>query len=297
MTLIEKREEVRITLHGSSDIEIDTLTTFLHSIINILKLVSEETIDDGGYRKFLVTNITKGSFVIDLMTVFASNPNLLGTTFSALNAFKTFLDIKKHLKGEKPNGIHVENDKVIIQNCNNSIIIVPQIHFDQMTSQPEIDYNLTKIMQALKKDENRTGVMFEYTNENSDLVDKVELPAEDVPQLVKATDFGDFIEGIEENIMETNITLRKLDFDGTTQWSVYLNGEKENVTITDAEFFKDVKDGKYTFGTHTVLRVIIKVKFMIDSSKNPLPNEKVTYEVVKVISVFTENVERTSILN
>ena len=64
-------ESMKIRIGGDNDIDLETLTNTLSSTIEALKLISDDVLDDKDYCKFVVKNVERGSFVLDIQTVSA----------------------------------------------------------------------------------------------------------------------------------------------------------------------------------------------------------------------------------
>lgn len=77
--MIMNTESMKIRIGGDNDIDLETLTNTLSSTIEALKLISDDVLDDKDYCKFVVKNVERGSFVLDIQTVTA-----IGTICSTL---------------------------------------------------------------------------------------------------------------------------------------------------------------------------------------------------------------------
>lgn len=295
---MEIKEELRLKLGGSDDIQIDTLTEVLKGTLETLKSLSDDIVDEGGYRNFVVKNVTKGSFILEIWSIISSNPQTsIFYATSALAAFKTFLDIKKHLKGSQPAETTVINGNVTIKNTENEIIIVNQVIYDKFSTDGDIDAGIQRIFRALDKDNTRPNVDFEVKTDNLE-ESTVSVSSNEYKAFTKPINLTSTNNSLKEDTFEANIRLSKIDFTGDTKWSIYVSGGvKETATLVDSIFIDDVKAGKYLFGTSTTMKARILSKYQVNENGLPIEGKRRELTILEVLEVYNKDYDIGSLFN
>ena len=117
-------EEMKIEIGGSNDVELSTLSKVLANTTASLEMIAEQSIDNGSYCRFVVKNIEKGSFVIDIVQILSVGSQLLPQVSSVVDTFKDILEIRKVLHGEKPKSIEKGKDGSVLITGNDGQVVV-----------------------------------------------------------------------------------------------------------------------------------------------------------------------------
>ena len=287
----EIRETMSIIIEGSNEIDIETLSTTLTNTSRVLKKSTQYSLD-GEYQKFVVKDVRKGSFVIDLAAVISANPDLLGNVVTAISMFKTFLDIKKHLQGNKPKGIIEIKNNFIVENNNGTILNVDKITFNAYTDTQEIEDNLSRLMKSLSNDERVTSLKV-VTTRNEETNESTYNP----DAMSSAYDVSLISNKIDVQRTRQVIKLAKLDFVGTSKWQAYVNTELVSLNMLDEEFRNNISEYSFTLGTK--LDVELEIRYQVDNLGFPVRGKKAEYRILKVYSVSdsSEKNEQISIDN
>lgn len=281
-----------INLGGGDEVDIETLTVVLANTLKILKKAAQYTEEDT-YQKFVVTDVRKGSFIIELMAVVATSPNLLGEAATAVQLFKNFLEIKKHLQGVEPKSVTEVHKHIHIENVFGNVYSCEKISFNAYTESTDIDDALSTIAKRLGDDDQRDGLIMGIENEVSK--EKVSFSKEDLFTMSTRIDLSKLSPGVVKQKLIQSVIVGKIDFEGDSKWTIYINGVKENVKMNDEEFRKNI--GMYKFTKGTKLDVEMDVMFHVDESGIPLGNRKHQYVITKIIAVYNDEVDQVRLFN
>jgi hypothetical protein len=287
----EINDNMKIILGGEDEVEIETLTVVLSNTIKILKKASQYT-DEHSYQKFVVTDIKKGSFIIEVMAMVASSPNILGNTATAIQMFKNFLDIKKHLNGSEPKSVVEVHNHYKIENLNGDIYDCDSITFNAYTENADIDDSISIMAKKLTEDTQRDGIS---VNINNNIGNKVEFSKDEIKLMTKRIDLSKLSPNIVSQRLFQKVIVGKIDFDGDSKWTIYINGSKENVKILDEDFKKNISSYKFTKGT--VMDVELDVSYHVDNNEIPLNNRRPQFTIIKVFNVLNDEVTQSSFMS
>lgn len=277
-------EEMSIILAGENEVNIDTLVTTLSCTANLLKK-STQYFSESDYQKFVIKDVRKGSFIVDLVAVAINNPTLLKNTGTAIAMFKTFLDIKQHLSGSEPKEIIENQNNVTITGDNNTVVVFDKLAFDAYTDNQDIDDKITKMMKTLSKDECVSGFEIETVTEGEKRKEVYH------PNFMsKSIDVSKLTNRIESQVVRQNIKVSKIDFSGDSKWQVYVGSDLVYVKINDEEFRENIESFSFTKGT--VLDVDLEIRYHVDRAGIPISGKKTEYIVQYVHDVMNNFVEQ-----
>lgn len=272
---IMNTEKLVLRFGGENEIDLETLSISLNSTVMVLNDLAREVVSENDYCKFKVENIEKGSFIVEIRQILELAPALLPYVPSVLTTFKTILDIRKMLKGEKPKSISKENGMVSITSRDGVVYNANEMIFNIYTSNDNIEKELAKMSKCVVKDNARSDLSFGFQNEDG--YEKIEMSKEELIPLSKAQDVGSFNENIQENIMITDIKIRKPDLIGDSKWQFVLNGKSIYADILDQEFLSKVHATNSNIKFHNGL--MLKVELLVRYT-----DEKILgYRILKVI--------------
>lgn len=297
--MTEIHEEMKIILSGDDEIEIETLSNVLKGTIDSLKALTDEDIEKGGYRKFVVKDVTKGSFIVEIWSYLQANSRDISLfAFSALSAFAAFLEIKKHLKGKKPSQIVEQGNKVIITNNENTNIFIDKLIFDRISSDSDVERGINKVLKSISEDDSREGISVEHRDVQGN-VDVINLSKDEASVASNPLELNMIVEKVVEDINDPiNIRLWKIDLVGDSRWSIIYGSNRELVSILDEEFLKKVKSGILQFGSNTILKVKLSIRYKVDENGQILLNKKTEFAILKVYEVINEEIpDQASLFN
>lgn len=289
------KDELQIIFEGGDEVAVDTLITVLDNTVKILKETAQYSIEER-YEKFVVRTVERGSFVVNLCGVVATNPSLIQNIPTAITMFKTFLEIKKHLGGKEPTKVTRLENSVNIENNNGNTLNIENFTFNIFTSDSSIDDRLTNITRAIVADDQRSALTIHVENGLSGEKESLYLTkkeAEDISQNVDLTKLN------PNRIEETHrmkVRVKTADFEGNSKWQCIVMGKVEYVKISDQEFKNNLEIYHFTKGT--ILDVDLKISYFLDLDDNEIKNNKREFSIIRVYEVINEEIpDQASLFN
>lgn len=284
----EIRETMSIKIEGKNEVDIETLSRTLTHTAKILKKSTQYS-TDGEFQKFVIKDVRRGSFIVDIAAVIASNPNIIGEVATAISMFKDFLEIKKHLGGKEPNSVIETQNNYKIENFNGNIINISKSTFNAYTDSQDIDDSIVSMMKTLDNDSDVTGLTVESSRDN----ESIEFNPK---ELSKSYDVSKLNSSIEVHVVRQIVKVAKVDFNWKSKWQVYVNADLVSVNNRDEEFKKEIDNHNFT--TMTKLDVDLEIRFHVDSHGTPIQGKRPEYSILKVHEVInkTQN-EQLSLIN
>lgn len=272
----EIRETMSIKIEGKNEVDIETLSKTLTNTAKILKKSTQYS-TDGEFQKFVIKDVRRGSFIVDIAAVVANNPNIIGEVATAISMFKDFLELKRHLGGKKPNDVIETQNNYNIENFNGNIINVNKSAFNAYTDSQDIDDSIVSMMKALDSDSDVTGLTVESSRDN----ESIEFNPKD---LSKSYDVSNLNSRIEVQVVRQIVKVAKVDFNWRSKWQVYVNSDLVSVSNRDEEFKNEIDNHKFT--TVTKLDVDLEIRLHVDSHGTPIQGKRPEYSILKVYRVI-----------
>lgn len=285
-TSLEKSKETfSFHLDGGHEINALLLSTIINNMATLVDISGKE-IDPDIYIKMNVTAFKDGSFQIDFsaicetaetifQTLIMANPALTLAT-NIIDTVKTFFEIKRFLKGEKPTLTqYKENGDVIITNVNNSTLTVNKYEAN-IFNNCRIDQLVTNVAHcATQHNPNGGFSLSSSTGENK-------YSAQDTHNMSVSTLFqDDSIINMQCQKITTDLYIKMPDLTGYRQWEMYFQGERIRVNIEDNDFLEKVHNG-LTFKAGDYIKCVLQITIELD--KNGIPQNNTTkYSVLSVI--------------
>lgn len=293
---IKKEEELVIRFEGDNEIDLYTLRDALNGTVDSIKIIADRTLNENEYCKFRVTKIEKGSFIINIASIIESViVPMLPVVPSALNTFKTCLDIKKHLKGEKPKKAEAKGNVVEIENNYGETRVFNIQSYNVYCSEPGIEKGISKLFNSVNKDESRSGMIFDF-NLDEGTTDKVSFDSNEVKDGSIVLDLQPFAVKTEEEVDNVYIRITKIDFESGSKWQGYLHNNKVLFNIKDTTFLDQVHNGEVSFSNHTKLKVELKTVFELTNEGLPDTTKKPDYSIIKVLEINNDIFEEKPLL-
>ena len=280
-------EEMKIEIGGSNDVELSTLSKVLANTTASLEMIAKQSIDENSYCRFVVKNIEKGSFVIDIVQILSVGSQLLPQVSSVVDTFKDILEIRKVLHGEKPKSIEKGKDETVIITGNEGQTIVNNFTYNIYTDNSDIEKCIADSIDTVRKDGSRTGLTYKFDDSS------VEIDKNDFEALSKQID----TQALKNNVKHVDISRLKMkvfrpDLHGTFKWGIEIVGKAETAEVTDKEFLKKVHNSEVSFSSNTVIDADIETTYYSNDSGVPLETPKPIYRIVKVYGIQNLTVEQ-----
>lgn len=293
---MEIQEEFTLNLFGSDEIEIETLTEVLKGTIDSLKSLTQETFEQGIYRKFVVKRVEKGSFIVVIASYIDAHPMESAMfVFSAVQAFQAALSIKKLLMGKKPKEVERIGNQVNITNESGSIVTVNQFIFDKLATDDDVDKGINRILKAIENDENRNDLRIDFKDDKGEKTE-MEFHKDELKELAKPMDLTPYSNKTHDTFYDgVEVRLGKVDLLGDSKWTIIFGSTKELADIADEKFLVDVKSGVYQFGTATVMKVKLRIRYFVDEYNQFMLDKKVTYTILEVYDVISSTHNQTNL--
>ncbi|MHB7978919.1 hypothetical protein CF067_00955 [Clostridium sporogenes] len=270
----ESETNFSLCLGGKKDIEINTLIKTLEHTVELMNWIINKQ-NKHSYAKIAVKGTKEGSFVVDLSALVAITPTLF--TLQNINLAKTCVDtmcgminLKKHLKGEKPKKVEKISEGVKIENKDCKEMVFNNYTFNLYNE--DSDKIISKVFNNCKRDS------FSIKEEEKN---KVFVQKKEFENMVKEIDFSTE-EQIITNVNTVELQIRKPDLTGNTQWEfIYNNNIK--ATIQDQKFLDKVHKGEISINAKTRIRAELQIETVLNEKNDIL---KTNYTVVKVIEII-----------
>lgn len=271
-----------ISFGGENEIEVKTLVNSLKTVMNLIEYVSKE-IEGCNDIKIKIKDTQKGSFEVNFEVIASVIPFIF--TVQNINLAKTcieticgLINIKKHLKGEKPKKVEREGGNVIIENNHAETIIVDNRTF--MIYGQATDKLITDMFSGNE----REHLMIKVQNEEKVVVKKEEYG-------YMTTNINVEEERVITNTFESVFAVKKPDLIGNSKWQLVDMRSKKIIeaTIDDSIFIDKIHRCEISINARTLITAVVK----IESTLN-LYNESIkdVYTVLDVLDFKNENYEQ-----
>lgn len=287
--MFDYSEELKINLGGENFVDVKTLTNVLQGTLQSVQASTDKLNDDYTASKLVIKKVTEGSFIVECILFISSQaPTILETTTSVLSFFKTALEVRKHLKGEEPKKVYINNNQgdVTIINVNNVSMVLDKEVFNEVATNQEIIKGVTKIHEEISSDPDRSYIEFEFKNNNTNEQSLISIDKEEVSDMLFEPDLSSFSTEIQKNTMRVTIRITRLDFQRNIKWQFILNGKTESAYVEDTDFLEDVHKNRYMFGANTYLDATIQSIYKVDETGYPITHERPIFKITKVHNVI-----------
>lgn len=279
---MKTEERLILNFNGANEISLETLRQCLDITLDTMKFVADRNITENDYCKFVVRDVRKGSFVIDIGVVVdiaaVIATGIIGLAGIVVDIFK----LRKHLKGKEPKEIKKQDSGVKIENCEGSTIIVDNATYNTYIIDNVTEKSLARFSEVLTKDEARTGFTVERVNEKGETVDEVTFTEEDLRNTSTALDVEKFDNNLIERNTDTWVRVSKAAYIGDSKWEflTYLDNVRISASIEDKGFLQKFRNSEITLTPNSELHVRLRCRIRTDENGNP--TGKMLYAVTKV---------------
>lgn len=278
-----ERESLTLNFFGDDEIEIATLVSTLNANVSTLEIIAKNVFfDDNSYCKFVIKDIRKGSFIIDIDAIKNIVGALIPLVTQILPIYKEIFELRTFLKAKDPKKVvYNKIDRAFnIENTNGDIKIIDKKIINIYVNNPSIEDSFSKFHTSLYKDSSRSNLIISF-----DDGENIDIGKQENKELSEKIDTDTFLksEKVQKDIVWLKIL--KAYFQGGRTWDFVLtvNGSKITAKINDEDFISDVKDGKIVISSNTKIEVELLTYFKEDENEIKLGRR--TYEIAKVLRV------------
>mgnify|MGYP000962545805 FL=1 len=291
-----EKESLKMRFNGHDEIDLETLSHALNSTLDCLKTIADNVLAKGDYCKFSISNVDKGSFIIDISVLKEIVENFLNNTATIVGIFVGICQLRKFFKGKAPKKIEKDtsNNTVVINANGEKLDVHPQV-INIYISNPDIESSLAQINSILSKDDGRTSLSVEEKNTNGEVVRKVDYSKNELSETAKPIDLSDFDADIEESMSTEWLKIKTLHFKGDAKWEFILvtTGTVIAASIEDTTFLKNIQNNETSVAAETRLNVRLRTRIKLD--KQGQYTNKRQYSILEVIEIRKPNIHQVDL--
>jgi len=271
---------VKICFEGQHhQMDLDTLILSLLHFSELVKSASEETMP-GEKVQIKIDATEKGSFEV-LLELFSEVPQGLLSYVTWDNIEKLtwvmalvvgFLEIKRFLKGKKPDNVQSNNGVTIIT-YGNSTIHIPDKVYSFYKGNQKANEHVENLFDKLVERPEIEGLTIESENQY------VSVKSEEFAAMSQKNELVQEIEEIK--IIRADVSVLKVVFQRNRKWEFIYQGNKISAEIVDDEFWNKINVLGLRFGKGDILTVDLEITQIFDYDANAYLNK--SYRVLKVL--------------
>ena len=289
-----QENEFNITFEGNiNQVEINVLTSTLLNFSSIIQEINKE-LDTNKKIEITIRPFEKGSF--DIFFALLADSSLLNNItnlFSGNNieivkslifTLKELLNLKKLLKGEKPQSVtKISGDQIKIENNKGEVTIIKNktgnIYFNNCI----INNNISNAFDQLANSPYIDGLTLKDSKKNN----LFEVQSSEFPSLAnenKALSEDPTIDKRIETVNGASLNIFKIVFGASYKWDFFYYGNKIPAKIIDADFFNKIKNREISFSHGDTMIVDLQITKVFNNIANVYENK--SYEITKVIKII-----------
>jgi hypothetical protein len=279
----ELKQTTTYTFQYDSDLSVIDLNTLLVSQIHFSALLNEikSAVAPDSNLSIKIKPLKEGSVPFDIIldltwleSLFTTGGLVLNYAGQIIGTLVGIIELRKFLKGKKPDKIEIKDDKVIIHLDGVSIEIDKKT-YNTYEKKPIIDQSLKKAFEVIEKDENVDGIKIKDDKEKV----LVNVPRNEFVEFTEPNEIFDDI-SYKEDITNQALTVNKLVFEKGYKWQFYLNGRKISAYVKDDEFMDRIDKGE-KFAKGDTLITNIEVDKIFDETLDIYVDNE--YTVTKIL--------------
>lgn len=277
--LMKSESNFAFHLDGDSSIDASLLANTIKDMAELTKLAAKE-VNPEAYIKMNVTAFKNGSFQIEFSTIcevletaFSTTAAVAGLALTVVGTVKGFFEIKKLLKGKKPESITEKPDgKIEIKASDGNSICVSKSGAAIMNN-VKIDQLIVNISNNVLSHNPDGGFTFHTSNED------LYCSSDDIKSISKPLP-------IEESVVckraryQAIMPIKSLDLLGYSQWGFIYNDRTIKATISDEDFIEKVHNGEIIKAGDSI-ETTLEVYVDLDVFGKPIEGTE-KYTVLKV---------------
>lgn len=288
---MKSNESLQISFGGLDEIDLDTLQTSLDATLKTLNKIAHRTMAKDEYCKFVVKNISKGSFIVDITVIKEICDYIvpIGTVIGGI--FVGIAKFRKFLKGRKPDKIEKTGNNVVINMSDKSQMIIANNIFEIYTENNDIENEMARMSEVSANDDTRSSLKITSVDEKGK-TEKVIYTKQDLSVTSKVQDVENFVSNFIEYENIIWVEIKKIDFKGDAKWEFVNLIDRKIITasIADLEFLKQIRSGEISISASTIFQIKLLSKIKVDSLRKPIGKPKDT--VIKVLNRKEEQTEQ-----
>lgn len=273
--------DIKIRYQGQTQ-EIDA-NVFINSLIHTTTLIQEinKELNSGANIAIKIKALEKGSFLVhiqlietfidSLKNIFTPEHIALGS--GIISSLVGLIELKKFLKGDKPEVIKKEGDTLTIINSRGNVIIVNDPVFNIYKNNQVARDSLEQNFETLNNDSSIEGIEFTDINE----VPYISVTREEFVDLT--TQSEEILEGDKILTKSAQLNIVRLSFDETLSWEFYYYGNRITAKIKDPKFYDLINKGE-RFAKGDILEVELQIKQKFDLGVNTYVNK--SYQINRI---------------
>lgn len=265
---------------GEEGIDAKTFSQTIDNVVESLKYITTEK-EPEAYVKLKIKSAGTGSFDVFLSAIVEYIPNILnqGVLMAAtiVNIYLGILQIKKHLRGEKPKAVNYIRGKAEIINQDDKSLSKTESITRTYFENNRIDNLTVNLFSALDKDRERKDLIVRKEGKK-----ELEIKKEEFPQMAK-----EIIEPVDtikirQEVVSTELLIRSLHLYGTAMWEFRFAGKRIEAKISDENWRDKVNKREVEFRTGDKIPVEMLIEYDLDKNDSPI-EDSYRYEILKVI--------------
>jgi hypothetical protein len=278
---LEDRLELAIQYEGQEyQLDVDTLLVSLLHFSEMLRIAARRAGCPEGLR-LTIEAPRRGSFKIllavtvatGLWQYFLSSPQAFLTTVSdAVNIVLGAMQLKKLLKGQRPDKVETREGSVVVVKDGAQIVVAENV-FQIYSKDSALNTNLEKMYEKLVDDPQVERLSIDVVGGVSFQVDSSDFPGmAQQNELVKEHE-------VKEIESDVRLFILKVVFQRHRKWEFVVNGNRISALIEDENFWRQVDAGR-RFAKGDVLVADLEITKAFDSEVNCYVNK--SYRIVRV---------------
>lgn len=247
--------------------DLDTLLVSLLQLTEMTRATAKELAAGTGIE-FKISAPERGSFVIDLEVLQEIGKALVAIAPqipSIIKAVLDFLQIKKLLKGDKPDRTESKNGKTTIIKGNSQVIVADKV-FQIYGKNEAANTALSKLFAGM---EDRPEI--EDLEITAPGIGEFSVSSDEFPAMARRNQMID--DKQTKEIKRTEMSLLKIVFQRDRMWDFVWEGLKISAFITDTEFWDRVDSFAARFGRGDQFLVDLEILKTWDTEANCMMNE------------------------
>lgn len=274
---VEDSTGLRVKYQGQvHQLDLDTLLVSLLNLAEITRIIAEQTAPEVGVQ-IKISAPEKGSFKIDLE--FGQKVEGLFKAVGPvipqiLNSVLSFFQIRRLLKGEKPDKTETNGKETVIIKGNNNVVVSNSV-FRVYERNAPVHAATSRLFEGMLDNPEIEGFELEAVNGGT-----FEVPSDEFVNMAKS---GLLVRTEEEvEIRErAELTILKLVFQRNRKWEFVYQGNKIAALVEDDAFWVRVEQRQTTFAKGDRLIAVLEIHKTFDEGANCFLNQ--SYRVTKVV--------------
>ena len=279
---MQTEERLTLKFDGANEISLETLRQSLDIMLDTMKFVADRNITENDFCRFVVREVRKGSFVVDIGVIVDIATGIVTGISGLAGIIVGIFKLRKHLKGKEPKEIKKHDNGVKIENCEGSAIIVDNATYNTYVIDNVTEKSLARLSEILSKDAARTGFVIERSTIEGVKMDEIAFSKEDLANTSAALDIEKFDNNLVERNTDTWVRVSKAAYIGDSKWEFItdIDNTRINASIEDKDFLMKFRNSEITLTPNSVLHIRLRIRIKTDEKGNP--TGKMLYAVVKV---------------